>query len=311
MSTTTPLRPGEAEFEPLPEEGAGVLVSPAEFVEPAEDPPVVPRGAARPTKRRSRLSRTWRLVRTAVFLVVLLDVALGSFGVIPGPASKPSVRSKHQSKAAAATVRSAGEAGTPAVPHPTTGPVAPPALLAFVRVKRLTLYVPTHQLRGIGYHEAATSDALSLTPLGRCVENANKGRMRTPKAVPGPDYVILKTRYRRKGPTTAVDVAMPKRATVVAPVSGTVVKVMAYTLYKYWLDFRIEIRPAGSPRLRVVMIHLTDLRVHRGSVLVAGVTPIGHPRVFGFRSDINDYVGEGVPHVHVEVKEIGPPGRKA
>jgi murein DD-endopeptidase MepM/ murein hydrolase activator NlpD len=177
--------------------------------------------------------------------------------------------------------------------------------------KGLTLYVPTHTLLGIGYHEAATAEGVSIAPLGTCVDNSNPSRIRTPKATDGPSYVILQTRHRRQGPTTAVDVAMPKGTTVVAPVSGTVMSVTTYRLYKYWLDYRVVIRPTENARFRVIMIHLAELKVRRGSQVVAGVTPIGVPRVFPFKSDINDYVGVGVPHVHLEVKELGPPRRTA
>jgi hypothetical protein len=327
MSTTTGFRPGEAEFEPtatrldeaaestlaeadqaraLEVETLEALVS-GEWAVPAR------RAAARPRKRRFRLSRKARLVRTGLLLLAL-EITLSSFGVLPGDGWPLSFIKGHGATAAARTTGSIGPTDALAghtSPAPVKAPAARPALWAFARYKGLVVYVPTRHMLGIGYHEAATGDALSLTPLGRCTSNDNRARIRTPRATTGPDYVILKSRHRAQRPTTAADIAMPKGATVLAPISGRVVQVATYRLYRYWLDYRVVIRPGGGSKLRVVMIHLTDIRVHKGQLVVAAVTPIGHPRVFPFKSDINDYVGRGVPHVHLEVKEIGPPRRTA
>jgi murein DD-endopeptidase MepM/ murein hydrolase activator NlpD len=327
MSTTTGFRPGEAEFEPTPakvdatvqptqaeaDQARALEVETLEALVSGDWALPGPRTGARPKKRRFRLSRKGRLVRTGLFLLVL-EITLSSFGLLPG---KGWALWFINGQRATAVARQAGSIGpTDAqVSHPSPAPIkaAPvqPALWAFAQAKGLVVYVPTRHMLGIGYHEAATSGALSLTPLGRCTSNDNKARIRTPKATAGPDYVILKSRHRVQRPTTAADIAMPKGATVLAPISGRVVQVAAYRLYKYWLDYRIVIRPGGGSRLRVIMIHLTDIRVHKGQLVVAAVTPIGHPRVFPFKSDINDYVGAGVPHVHLEVKEIGPPRRTA
>jgi hypothetical protein len=310
VSTTMDLRPAEAKFEPLP-----TLQPPPEAAEAwTEAPPIVAplRAATRSRKRRFRLSRRARLART-VLVLLMLEVTLSSFGALPGNGWPLSLFAGHKADASFRSVEAIVPAAAPASHR--LSPVAPdpvrPTLLAFAAYKGLTLYVPTDHLLGIGYHEASWPDALPLTPLGRCVSNDNKTRIRSPRANYGPDYVIMPTRYRAQGPTTAADVAMPKGSTVVAPISGRVVKIMLYRLYKYWLDYRLVIRPGRGIRLQVVIIHLTDLMIHRGQLVEAGVTPLGHPRLFPFQSDINDYVGAGVPHVHLEVKEIGPSGRKA
>jgi murein DD-endopeptidase MepM/ murein hydrolase activator NlpD len=269
---------------------------------------VLPARAAR-HRNRARLSRRRHLFGAGLSLL-LLGGALSSFGVLPGNGWPLSVIDGHPASAAA-TKPAAAIAPAAALPSPLLQVPAQPVLQAFARAKGLTVYVPTHRLLGIGYHEAATREALPLTPLGVCTSNHNKRRVRTPGPTEGPDYLILPTRYRRQAPTTAADIAMPKGATVVAPISGRVVRVAPYTLYKYWLDYRVAISPRRGSRLQVVVIHLTDLRVHKGQLVVAGVTPIGHPRVFSFTSAINDYVGAGVPHVHLEVKDIGPSRRTA
>jgi murein DD-endopeptidase MepM/ murein hydrolase activator NlpD len=309
VSTPTALLPGETEGERLPDDE--IAAEAAVTISEIEDFLLPARRAAR-RRKRFRLSQKWRLARTGLFLLAL-GVTLSSVGVLPGNGWPLSLFGGHQAGATTNAVIGIAPTGAPSArpSSPVTKPAAQPALWAFATAKGLTVYVPTHRLLGIGYHEAATQEALRLTPLGRCVADDNKGRIRKPAATQGPDYVILETRYRRQGPTTAADIAMPKGATVLAPISGRVVQVSPYRLYKYWLDYRVVIRPGGSSRLEVVMIHLTDLRVHKGQLVVAGVTPIGHPRVFSFKSDINDYVGAGVPHVHLEVKDIGPSRRTA
>jgi Peptidase family M23 len=330
MSTTTGFRPDEDEFEPTPtsaveevtpaspetDQARALEVETLEALvdgDKAEGDGMAParRRAARAPRRRFRLPRNARLVRM-VLVLLALEVVLSSFGVLPGNGWPLSLLDDH---AATAVARPAGSIGPTGATTGQTSQALPtgrpvhPALWAFAQAKGLVLYVPTHRMLGIGYHEASTSGALAITPLGRCVTNDNKARIRTPRAKAGPDYEILQTRHRRPGPTTAADIAMPKGATVLAPISGRVVQVATYRLYRYWLDYRVVIRPGGGSRLRVVMIHLTDIRVRKGQLVVAAVTPIGHPRVFPFKSDINDYVGPGVPHVHLEVKEIGPPRR--
>jgi hypothetical protein len=37
--------------------------------------------------------------------------------------------------------------------------------------------------------------------------------------------------------------------------------------------------------------------------------PIARVQVLPFRSQVNDYVGRDVPHIHIEVKNVGAPRR--
>jgi murein DD-endopeptidase MepM/ murein hydrolase activator NlpD len=320
VSTTTGFESDVPEgFEPIPDQVVAEFeedMAPVPTTEVGTGEtvaePILPRRADRPG-RRSRRSRKARLARTGL-VVLVLGVTLSSFGLLPGHGWPLSLL---KGGGTATATRRAGAAGLTGVQGADAERLAPPrntllpALWAFAEAKGLTLYVPTRSLLGIGYHEAATREGLAIIPLGTCVDNANRSRIRTPIATAGPNYVIMQTRHRRQGPTTAVDVAVPPGTTVMAPMTGTVMQVTTYRLYRYWIDYRVVIRPAGNARLRVIMIHLTDIRVRRGSRVVVGLTPLGVPRVFPFKSDINDYVGAGVPHVHLEVKEIGPPRRTA
>jgi hypothetical protein len=186
-----------------------------------------------------------------------------------------------------------------------------PPTAAFARVGHLFLYLPGGDVAGVGFHEAAVSQALAMTPLGRCTRDANRARMRCPARAAGPAYVILPTRHRAAGPTTAADVAMAAGAVVRSPVTGVVVDRRWYWLYGVSRDERLVIRPDDAPGLLVVLIHVTDLRVGQGRPGDRGGdadrVPAGDP----FKSDINRYVGPDIPHVHIEVKHRGAPGHPA
>jgi murein DD-endopeptidase MepM/ murein hydrolase activator NlpD len=157
----------------------------------------------------------------------------------------------------------------------------------------------------VAYHEASYAEAKAMRPLGRCVRNANRTKFAVGKATPGPEYMVMSSRGRPHPATSAVDVAMRPRTSVLAPVSGTVVGVKKYYLYGRYLDYRIAIRPTGVNGLRVVLIHVDRVRVRQGSTVTAGVTVLAVPRVFPFHSQVNTYVKSDVPHVHLEVKAVG------
>jgi hypothetical protein len=190
-------------------------------------------------------------------------------------------------------------------PFATRAPVVAPSTEAFAQVRGLALHVPVGRAVGIAYHEAAKARALRLTPLGRCLRNENRTRFKKPAPTAGPRYVVMSSRGRGHPATSAVDVAMAPGAEVLSPVTGTVSRVKRYRLYGVYRDFRLSLKPAGHDDLRAIVLHVTDLRVKPGTVLVAGATVLGTVRVFSFRSQVNDYFGRGVPHVHLEVQRVG------
>jgi hypothetical protein len=115
----------------------------------------------------------------------------------------------------------------------------------------------------------------------------------------------MSSRGRPHPATSAADIAMLPNAAVLAPVTGTVKSVKTYRLYGTYVDLRLAITPTGHLRLRVVMIHVRAVLVHPGDLVYAGVTRVASVRVFPFSSQVNDYIGPAIPHVHIEVKEIG------
>jgi hypothetical protein len=185
-------------------------------------------------------------------------------------------------------------------------PPPPPGTAAFASVRGVTLYLPVRSPIAVGYHEASLPDALALRPLGRCAHDYNRTKFVPPRASDGPEYLVMSSRGRPHPATSAADVALLPDVAVLAPVTGTVKSVKTYRLYGAYPDLRLAITPDGHPRFRVVLIHVRALLVRPGDVVFAGVTRIARVRVFPFSSQVNDYIGPGIPHVHIEVKEIGP-----
>jgi hypothetical protein len=157
----------------------------------------------------------------------------------------------------------------------------------------------------IGYHEASYPVTLALSPVGRCVRDYNRTKFRKPAPGPGPAYFVMSSRGRGQPATSAADIALPRGTIARSPVTGVVVVAKPYRLYGRYPDVRIAIRPDAVRGIEVIVIHVDRVRLHRGDRVFAGVTPLGIPRVFPFRSQVNDYIGPGIPHVHIEVNRIG------
>lgn len=210
----------------------------------------------------------------------------------PGPALVPPVQ--------AATRASS--------PSPATPPPKP-GTRAFARVRGLVLFVPTRHAVLIGYHEASYPEALAMTPLGRCAHDYNRTKFHRPRRTPGPAYLVMSSRGRPTRATSAVDVAMRTGTPVLSPVTGHVSKVRRYRLYGAYRDFELTLVEDGQPNFIVLLIHIANVRVTVGQPLVAGVTRLGTVRDLPFESQVNDYVGVHIQHVHIEVKRVGGTGR--
>lgn len=242
-------------------------------------------GPRRPlfTRRRSRLRR---LLVPLLLAGLLLAPSLVSGGteVAGGVRERAST-----AVTGASTDDPRGEAGTP----------------AFARYGDLTLSLLSDRPVLVGYHEASYPEALALEPVGRPLGNDNPTRFSAPAAGPGPEYRILSSRGRPQPPTSAVDVVLEEGEPVRSPVDGVVTGVRRYRLYGSYPDTRIEIRPAQRPDLRVVLIHVEDLRVAAGDTVRAGRSVLaGTANRFPFSSHIDRYLAQPHPHVHLEIKSV-------
>ena len=192
----------------------------------------------------------------------------------------------------------------------TSGSVTPsasvPATTAmFARMKGSKLQIhfpaPPKKLVAVGFHQADNKKAVIFGPLLTChkIDKAAK----TKALVKSGKIKLFQQPLRGRGDSnlTAADCAVPPKTTVVAPVSGVVTNVRHYRLYGYVDDLRLEIRPDGAPHLRVVMIHITGVKVKKGKRVVGGITPVAVVRHLPFVSTINRFVPVKVDHVHIQV----------
>jgi hypothetical protein len=194
-------------------------------------------------------------------------------------------------------------------PSPSPSPADPnvPRYEAFARAGGVTLYLPAADPVAVTYHEASFEDAMALHPLGHIVRNANRWKFESPPRTPGPDYMVMSSRGRGTPATSATDVILRPHTAFRAPVTGTIVEVDEYHLYCRYPDYRVRIQPEGGTKNTVVMIHLKQLQVRPGDHVFATLSVIGYPRPFPFRSQVDDYVLGGYPHVHIEITRPHPP----
>lgn len=175
------------------------------------------------------------------------------------------------------------------------------------RLGDLPILLPTADPVVVGFHEAATVTAIGVTPVGSLTEDRNTTRTELAEDVTGgTPYLVLTSRGRSAGPTSAIDVVMRPDEPVLAPVSGTVLDVRSYLLYGAHQDLRIEIVPDGRPDVRLVMIHVDGASVRIGDRVVAGVTPVATAaRAFPFSSHIDrETEPDRFPHVHLELQPV-------
>lgn len=156
----------------------------------------------------------------------------------------------------------------------------------------------------VGFHESSHPKALPLAPTGTLMGNHNAARVALPP-VSGEDggrYVVLPSRGRPHGPTTAADISMSPERDVTSPVSGTVTDVRRYTLYGSTPDALVEIVPAHRPDLAVRLLHVEGVRVQVGERVRAGRSVVAtRARELPFASQIDRFAGGPLPHVHLEV----------
>ena len=173
---------------------------------------------------------------------------------------------------------------------------------AFARAAGVTLRVPAESA-AITFHESLFGSAAALRPIGTLLRNANPAFDPPPDA-PGPGYIVMESRERPTPPTSGSDDVVAANEPILAPVSGTVIRVTSYELYCEWSDVRVAIRPDDAPERTVQVFHLVDPRVRRGDHVVVSHTVLGRARLFTFRSQTQDY-GRGGRHVHLEIERDG------
>jgi murein DD-endopeptidase MepM/ murein hydrolase activator NlpD len=169
-------------------------------------------------------------------------------------------------------------------PEVVLGPFQPvdarvPDVMA--EVAGLELLLPQSDPLAVGFHEARSASALSLSP--------SRGR-------------TLPSRSRGTDATSAVDVAVAPDTPLVAPVTGEVIQASSYALYGQTHDELVLIAPDDNPDVAVKVLHLDGLRVETGQRVVAGETVIAdRSRLLPFPSQIDEWAGGRVRHAHITV----------
>jgi hypothetical protein len=177
----------------------------------------------------------------------------------------------------------------------------------FARVDGLVLRMPATDPVVAGFHEASTSVAIEMTPVGQLVENHNTTKFAPPAADPiGASYLVLASRGRAFAATSALDVVLPDAHPVLAPVTGVVSDVRTYWLYGAHEDHRIEIVPDDAPHLRVVLVHVEGVEVAAGDRVEVGSSVLARSvSRFPFSSQIDREIEpRRLGHVHLEVQPV-------
>jgi hypothetical protein len=159
------------------------------------------------------------------------------------------------------------------------------------------------QLVAVGFHQADNRKGKRFVPRMKClgIKSARTTRAYLKK---NPAAKLFQQPRRGRGTSnfSAADCSVPRKTTVLSPVSGIVTNVRSYKLYGRIKDMRLEIRPDGAPHLRVVMIHIDKVKVKKGWRVTGGKSQVAVVRNLKINSTIDRYVpAKRVDHVHIQV----------
>jgi hypothetical protein len=251
--------------------------------------------------RSGRLPVYARLVAGAALVLMILVASLGPAHA----ASAPSGGTSLASEAASDTTGSADPTSSV-----TSSTVASSSAVAttgcFARMLHTSLRIhypagPSHFI-AVGFHQADNKKAVRFVPSLKCYKRAKASRVRS--LIKRKKIKLFQQPLRGRGSSnfSAADCAVKRGTAVVAPVDGVVTNVRTYKLYGYVTDYRLEIKPDGNKHLRVVMLHITGVKVRKGDRVVGGVTPVAVVRKLPFTSTINRFIPvKPIDHVHIQV----------
>jgi hypothetical protein len=174
-------------------------------------------------------------------------------------------------------------------------------------------------LTEIEFHQATYDTALRLTPLVTIVDleeaTENHGTKRIPYqeqpfgAVPLVAEAVSTWRLDSEGDEmTSIDVGATTGTVAYAPISGTVVKILTYSLYGLIDDYELHIQSPDYPELDILVLHLEQLTVKVGDEVIGGCTRIGKVRDLAAAGIDNNLMNITEPddpgnHCHVQVND--------
>jgi len=247
-----------------------------------------------------------RVQRSVLGGVLIALALLYALAVPPGHVLSSQAAGTPMSVQAMGTTEASGTTGATGTPDATKS-VTPTPTSTFSRMAgsklRIHFPAPAAKLVAVGFHQASNRKAVRFIPSMTChkIDAASHTKVLLKK---NPKLKLFQQPLRGRGDSnfTAADCAVPPKTVVFAPVDGVVTSVRHYKLYGYIDDLRLEIKPDGSPHLRVVMIHITGAKVKKGKRVVGGVTPVAVVRHLPIVSTINRFVPrKPVDHVHIQV----------
>ncbi len=259
-------------------------------------------------QRRMRFTRQMAIGAAAVGIVLISPWAFGRVA-----------QTVHDSR-----TRSAGERAATttraATPLPKSLSVReepvfrPPGTPKFASAGRLSLFLPypKSKLTAMEFHQATNPTALPMTPFGLAYDRlspARRTKLVAMKKRGSKTPIVYHTVWRRGRsgrPDRAVDIGAKAGTPVRAPVTGTVVKVRRYLLYRCYPDYEIWIRPTGLRSVGVVIIHIDRPLVRAADHVYAGTTEIGHVRNLAryMSLQLDSFSKDGGNHVHLQVNRI-------
>ncbi|TLM98075.1 MAG: M23 family metallopeptidase [Actinobacteria bacterium] len=273
--------------------------------------------------RERRLRSRRRRSRTVAALAAIALLGVAALGW----------RYSSDRKAAATPLPSAESSASVTPRHSVQADPATPQLRAmnpelatpmFARYKSLMLRLPVTvaDLSELGFHQASYTYALHLnSPLKRAdmtqakkdrSTHRDKGAQESGPAATLVGETLVMWRARPGKPDSAVDIGADAGSDVLSPVTGTVVKVKRYKLYGKYPDYEIHITPDGWPNVDTVLIHVDDVSVKPGDVVVAGITRLATVRKLDPRVNpqLARYTTNGGNHVHMQLNDATDPEYK-
>jgi hypothetical protein len=170
----------------------------------------------------------------------------------------------------------------------------------------LTLELPAakEDIISIGYHQAYNVRAKSLVSVTASMGQATTQAVAAAARFGGMPAFVMTARGRGSALDSAADIVLKPGSIVKSPVTGRVLEVVPYLLYGRINDIRIEIIADGYPAVKVALVHIDKATVTAGQRVEAGVTPLATVRPLGISSQIDQYLGAAVTHVHIQVNPI-------
>lgn len=254
-------------------------------------------------KKSSRTSKRPLLRLVAAALAVLGVVAFVPTGTRGLPVSRPTAAWALDATPSVGTSGSVSTSGSPdATPAVTATPTATFGRIAGTGV-RLNIPAAVDRFIAIGFHQADNRKAVKILAWSPVLKIDRYAKTRA-RLKANRKLRMFQQRLRGRGTSnfTAADCAVKPNSVILAPVTGVVTNVRKYKLYGYIEDYRVEIKPDGAPRLRVVEIHIKSVTVKVGDRVVGGVTPVATVRHLRLDSTVNHYLPTSpADHVHVQI----------